>query len=156
MAINVWNNINIKINESPVFYRRKYERNINFIQDLLNPEGKVLSYAQFQNKYGVQCHFLEFLGIKTAVESYIRQSGIDLRATSEPITNGVLPFNAKIILQNRKGSQDMYTIFTNKAVTTKSQIKWDQIFQKQRFELETYIQCTKDMLSKHKIALVTI
>ena len=129
MATNIWNNINIKINDSPVFYRMWYERNINFIQDLLNSEGEVLSYAQFQNKYGVQCHFLEFLGIKTAVESYIRHSGIDISTTPEPITNCVLPFNVKIILKNKKGSQDMYKIFTYKAVTPKSQIKWDQIFQ---------------------------
>ena len=45
MAMNIWNNINIKINDSPGFYRRWYERNINFIQDLLNLEGEVLSYA---------------------------------------------------------------------------------------------------------------
>ena len=78
MGINLWNNSNIKVNNSPVFYRRWYDRNIFFTKDMFNVDGKILSYEQFQNKYDIQYHFLEFLGIKTAVENYIRQLGIDL------------------------------------------------------------------------------
>ena len=128
MGINLWNNNNIKINNSPVFYRRWYNKNINFIKDILNPEGKILTFEQFQNKYGIHCHFLDFLGIKTAVENYIRQSGIDLSTNPSPLTNCVLPFNVKLILKSRKGSQDMYRLLTYKTVSPKSQTKWDQIF----------------------------
>ena len=65
MGINLWKNSNIKINNNPVFYRRWYEKNIIFIKDLLKPDGQMLSFEQFIDKYGLHCHFLEFLGIKT-------------------------------------------------------------------------------------------
>ena len=38
MGINVWNNSNIKVNNSPVFYRRWYDRNIIFTKDMFNVE----------------------------------------------------------------------------------------------------------------------
>ena len=128
MGINLWKNSNIKVNNNPVFYRRWYERNIIFTKDIFNLDEKVLSYEQFQNKYGIQCHFLEFLGIKTAVENYIRQLGIDLITDPFPLTNCVLPFNVKLILKSNKGSQDMYKLLVYKTVSPKSQVKWDQMF----------------------------
>ena len=63
---------------------------------MFNVDGNILSYEQFQNKYDIQCHFLEFLGIKTAVENYIRQFGIDLITDPFPLTNCVLPFNVNL------------------------------------------------------------
>ena len=129
MGINLWNNSNIKVNKSPVFYRRWYDRNIIFTKDMFNVDGKILSYEQFQNKYDIQCHFLEFLGIKTAVENYIRQFGIDLITDPFPLTNCVLPFNVKLILKSSKGSQYMYKLLVYKTVSPKSQTKWDQLFQ---------------------------
>ena len=59
----------------------------------------MLSFEQFLNKYGFHCHFLEFLGIKTAVENYsIEQSEIDFGTDPLPLTNRVMPFNVKLIL----------------------------------------------------------
>ena len=45
----------------------------------------MLSFEQFIDKYGLHCHFLEFLGIKTTVENYIRQSEIDLCTDPLPL-----------------------------------------------------------------------
>ena len=91
MGINLWNNSKIKINNVPVFYRRWYNKNIIFIKDLVNQDGRFLSHDVFQNKYDIQCNFLEFLGIKTVVENYVRQLGIDLITDPFPLTNSVLP-----------------------------------------------------------------
>ena len=44
LGINLWNNKIIKISNSPVFYRRWYNKHIYFIKDILNPEGKILSF----------------------------------------------------------------------------------------------------------------
>ena len=129
MSISIWENSNIKINGMPVFYQRWYDRNIIFIKDLLNSEGKLLSFEQFQNKYDLRCHFLQFLGIKTAVGNYIRQLEINLSIDPEPLMNCVIPFNVKLILKHKKGSQDMYRLLVYKTVIPKSQIKWNQVFQ---------------------------
>ena len=56
---------------------------------------------------------------ETVVENYIRQSGIDLGTDSFPLTNWVMPFNVKLILKSKKGSQDMYRLLTYKTVSSK-------------------------------------
>ena len=48
MGICIWNNTNIKINNSPVFYRRWYNKNIQYIGDLIDENGLLLTYEQFQ------------------------------------------------------------------------------------------------------------
>ena len=56
MGINIWKNSNIKIDNSPVFYRRWYEKHVIFIKDLLNIDGKIMSFDEFLNKYRIQCN----------------------------------------------------------------------------------------------------
>ena len=109
MGINIWKNSNITIDNTPVFYRRWYEKHVVFIKDLLNIDGKIMSFEEFQNKYGIQCNVLQFLGIKTAITNYMQQSNIDLSIDPLPLTHCVIPFNTKLILKQRKESQDMYT-----------------------------------------------
>ena len=69
MGICIWNNRNIKINISPVFYRRWYNKNIHFIRDLISENGLLLTYEQFQEKYNARTNFVEFMGIKNFYRS---------------------------------------------------------------------------------------
>ena len=78
MGISIWNNPNIKIANVAIFYRRWHDKGINFIKDLLEENGRLLTYEKFQEKYNVQTNFIEFIGIKTSVELYIRRTEIDL------------------------------------------------------------------------------
>jgi hypothetical protein len=38
----IWNNLNIKINGKPVMYKRWQQKGINFVQDIINKDGKIL------------------------------------------------------------------------------------------------------------------
>ena len=69
MGSSIWNNMNIKINNTPVFYRRWYDKNIHFIRDLMDEHGQLLTYEQFQVKYNVRTNFVEFAGIRLLVET---------------------------------------------------------------------------------------
>ena len=130
MGINIWKNSNIKIDYSPVFYRRWYEKHVIFIKDLLTIDGKIMSFDEFLNlKYRIQCNFLQFQEMKTDITNYMQQSNIDLSIDPLPLTHCVIPFNIKIILKHRKGSQDMYRLLTYKTVLPKSQTKWNGVFQ---------------------------
>ena len=128
MGINIWKNSNITIDNTPVFYRRWYEKHVVFIKDLLNIDGKIMSFEEFQDKYEIQCNVLQFLGIKTVITNYMQQSNIDLSIEPLPLTHCVIPFNIKLILKQRKGSQDVYRLLTYKTVLPKSQTKWNEIF----------------------------
>ena len=100
--------------------------------------------------------FLEFLGIKTAVENYIRQSEIDLGTDPLPLTNCVMPFNVKLILRSKIGSQDMYRLLTYNTVTPKSQTKWNQIFLNTDLNWKTIYTIPKVCCKKNKTPLVSI
>ena len=78
MGICIWNNTNIKINNSPVFYRRWYNKNIQYIGDLIDENGLLLTYEQFQIKYNLRTNFIEYMRIRTSVETYIRRNQIHL------------------------------------------------------------------------------
>ena len=100
IGINLWDNKNLKINDKPVFYKIWYDKGVNFIKDLINKNGELLSYEQFIDKYQIQTNFLEFYGIISIVGNFIRNSGIDLN--NAPLTNCYFPFNIKGIIKNKK------------------------------------------------------
>ena len=127
MGICIWNNRNIKINNSPVFYRRWYNKNIHFIRDLIGENGLLLTYEQFQEKYNARTNFVEFMGIRTSIEAYIRRIHIQLGA--ESLFNCHWPFNVKLIMKSLKGSKDIYAALTCKTIVPTSQPKWEQVFE---------------------------
>ncbi|MCG7878665.1 MAG: reverse transcriptase domain-containing protein [Candidatus Thiodiazotropha endolucinida] len=126
MGTCIWNNINIKINNSPVFYRRWYDKNIHFIRDLFGENGQLMTYEHFLGKYNVRTNFLEFIGIRSSIENYLRQTQIPV--SNESLFNCHWPFNIKLIMKSLKGSKDMYTLLTNKNIIPTSQLKWERIF----------------------------
>ena len=126
MGICIWNNTNIKINNYPVFYRRWYNKNIQYIRDLIDENGLLLTYEQFQIKYNLRTNFIEYMGIRTLVETYIRRNQIHLG--TESLFNCHWPFKLKLIMKSLKGSQDMYTVLTCKNLVPTSQLKWERIF----------------------------
>lgn len=127
MGINLWNNKNIKINNETVFLKKWYDRNINFIKDLINDNGTFLTFTQFVDKYEIQTNFLEFYGIKSVVENYVRRIGIHFN--SIVLTNILLPFNVKGICKNKKGCKDMYEILNSKVIVAKNELKWNTVFE---------------------------
>ena len=127
MGSSIWNNMNIKINNTPVFYRRWYDKNIHFIRDLMDEHWQLLTYEQFQVKYNVRTNFLEFAGIRTSVETYLRQTQIPL--VTESLFNCYWPLNVKIIMKSTKGSKDIYTVLINKNIVPTSQPKWERAFE---------------------------
>ena len=72
----------------------------------------LLTYEQFQAKYNVRTNFVQFIGIRTSIEAYLRQ--IQIPVTTEPLFNCHWPFNVKLIMKSSKGSKDIYTVLSSK------------------------------------------
>ena len=70
---------------------------------------------------------MEFAGIRTSVETYLRQTQIPL--VTESLFNCYWPFNVKIIMKSTKGSKDIYTVLINKNIVPTSQPKWERAFE---------------------------
>jgi exonuclease III len=63
----LWYNSNIKINNGPVYYKAWYDKNIVFINDLLQDSGRVHSCEYFRDTLHIKTHFLEYGGLIAAV-----------------------------------------------------------------------------------------
>ena len=54
-----------------IFYRSWKNKRILLINDLLDLNGDLLSYVEFQTKFGLQTNFLVFEGIVKSIKNYI-------------------------------------------------------------------------------------
>lgn len=127
LSVNIWDNKDIKIANKTIFYKRWYDKHICFIKDLINDDGTLMDAQTFCDRYEIRVNFLEYLGVRMAIDNYIRTKRINV----EPCTtiNIYLPFNIKLLLKSKKGCKDMYGVFNTKKIISKSQQKWNNIFE---------------------------
>ena len=82
---------------------------------------------QFTRKFEVQTNFIQFYGVRAAVELFIRNKGIAMNTNI--LTNNYLPFKIKVLFKNERESRDMYELINKKIITPSSQVKWNTIFE---------------------------
>ena len=99
LMTNLWDNRKLKIANRPIFYKRWYENHIYFIKDF-NANGILMTYNQFIHKYNMTINFMEFFGVRRAVESYIKKTGILIDSASFH-NNLYIPFKIREILNKR-------------------------------------------------------
>ena len=56
----LWNNQDITIEGKSLFWKRWTENGIYYIQDILNENGKFLTYEEFNRRYNMTANFLNF------------------------------------------------------------------------------------------------
>ena len=127
LSVNIWDNKNIKIANKTIFYKRWYDKHIYFIKDLMKDNGTLMDAQTFCDKYEIRVIFLEYLGVRMAIENFIRTNQIITEMCSPH--NIYLPFNIKEIFKSKKGCKDMYRVFNTKSITSKRQQKWNNIFE---------------------------
>ena len=49
------------------FYKTWFDKGVYLIQDLLDTDGKVMSYAKFKEKYLLSCNFLTYFQVISAI-----------------------------------------------------------------------------------------
>jgi exonuclease III len=65
----IWYNDYIKVEGKGICYKSWREHNIEFIQDIINNKGEILSQKELEAKYNLNCKYLEYLSILTAIPS---------------------------------------------------------------------------------------
>lgn len=65
----LWNNRTALINRKTVFKQDWFDKKILYVKDMLNDEGKLLTYASFTNKYQLSCTLKDFNKICRAIPS---------------------------------------------------------------------------------------
>jgi hypothetical protein len=65
----LWWNDKIKIGNKSVHYRHWMNKGIYFVNDLLNEDGKFMSFDQFQRVYDLKTNLLEFQGMINCIRN---------------------------------------------------------------------------------------
>lgn len=102
LSTNIWNNKDIKIANRPIFYRHWFAKHVFFIKDLIDENGRLLTLESFVEKYNINTNFLEYLGVRTVIENYIRRVNINIVNEDVILANVQIPFNLKNILKTKK------------------------------------------------------
>ena len=63
------NNVFIKIENKPVFYKTWYTKNLRYVNDLVDESGVFMSPAELIDKFNLKCTFLQAYGIMCAIPS---------------------------------------------------------------------------------------
>ena len=63
----LWNNQNITIEFKSLYWKRWTENEIYYIQDILNENGKFLSFEECNRKYNMSANFLNFFQILASI-----------------------------------------------------------------------------------------
>ena len=73
----LWNNKKITVEKNSVFWKRWFERGIYFLSDLLNADGKLLSFDEFQKKYDLEINFLHYFQLLAAIPLDLKRKAFD-------------------------------------------------------------------------------
>ena len=71
VSIPLWYNPSIKVEGNAVFYRSWKNKCILLINGLLDSNGELLTYPEFQRKFLLPFNFLVFEGITRSIKNYI-------------------------------------------------------------------------------------
>ncbi len=67
LSQTIWRNSHIKIQDKTIFYHRWHVAGVNFLNDLVDENGKFLTVENFRRNYNVQCNFLQYCGVIHAI-----------------------------------------------------------------------------------------
>ena len=114
-------NKNIQIGKKCIVSNALRRKNIYFLSDCFDCQGKLLSYTSFKEKYSLNIDFVTFAGFKSAVIEYIKKRCIIVKS-NKYITPSLC---FKRIFSIFKGSRMYYDTLIASSSTPKSCDKWD-------------------------------
>jgi hypothetical protein len=106
----LWHNSLIKIANKPAWYPNWQISGINYIQDMLNDKGSILTKEQLEIKYGLTCKGLQYNSIASAIPTEWK-----IMLKNSPICNLNIPVGGDIIV-NMQGNRKKFDEVSTKDV----------------------------------------
>ena len=175
----LWNNRDITIEGKSLYWKHWVASGIYFIHDILNEQGKYLTYEEFKCKYKININFINYFQILASIPTNLKSKAV---STMRPLESSLQEHNIfnlsnnKSILLNKMRCKDYYALFQEKAEIIPTPVKswskkypnvadkWNELFHnishlsidnklKQfSFKLLHRILMTKKELKRFKIA----
>ena len=123
----LWNNKEINIENKSVFWKAWWDKNVLFIQDLLNNQGNYLSPEEFNEKYNIKVNFLQYYQITSAIPAYLKSyasAHTDLGYLNSVCENLDFQLSNDVTLDLKKTfCKQFYKLFVEKINTEATAIK---------------------------------
>ena len=68
-----------------MFWKIWFEKGIYLVQDLLNEDGKFLSLQEFQDKFDLEIHFLQYFQMIAAIPSELKRNAYETQISPEDL-----------------------------------------------------------------------
>ena len=123
----LWNNRDINIENKSVFWKAWRDKDVLFVQDLLNNQGNYLSPQEFSDKYNIKVNFLQYYQITSAIPAYLKSSAsahMDLGDLNSICENFDFQLSKDITLNLKKTlCKQFYKLFVDEISTEPTAIK---------------------------------
>ena len=87
-----------------MFYKTWFEKDGYLIQDLLDADGKVMSYAKFTEKYFLSCNFMTCFQVISAIpKNFIESAKVTLLEKTDFLSKNVFPLSSEVCVNLLKG-----------------------------------------------------
>ena len=120
----IWMNKNIKIDNKPIFYRDWFNKGICYVNDIVNEDGKFLSFEKLKEIFCINANVMKYNSIISA----LKQAEKKYVSGNFKLTTPFIPSFVKTILRKKKGTKDMYLVLIRNNIVSSGQRKWDNIF----------------------------
>ena len=134
----IWNNKNILIGKTSPFFREWFNKNIIYINDLLDDKGSFLDLQTFISRFNIKTDFLTYLSLKNSIIA----SMINHKIAKKEVNNKpFIPVHIQIFCSPKKGTKAMYdTLNCAENVSSFYKPKWEVYFKLSELEWKTIMQ----------------
>ena len=120
LAEPVLHNERIKIGNKVISYTQWIEKGVYNLANSVGNTGKLLTFTEFRNKYGIYMDFVTYSGLILSLKKYIRKTKIQVGDSS--------PLNTTVTLRTihsiTKGTNPYYNILNDKDCNPTCCAKW--------------------------------
>ncbi len=108
----LWNNSFIKIGNKTVLYKYWLSKGVKFVKDLLaESKDSFLSFADFKEKYDINCNILYYYGLIRAIPNRWKRL---MFTNIEELSNGTTVQNISNLLQTKRIVKKAYGVIVDK------------------------------------------
>lgn len=136
----IWHNDRITVNKQPLIWQKWREAGIVVINDLLHREfPRFLSHEEIQNRFGVECSFLQVLQIRSAIPCKWKRTLIHPANPELELLPLVRRSDGILMVVSNKSAKKIYQeLIKCKTLQISSQNKWADVFPIIEAEWPTY------------------
>ena len=117
----LFNNKEIRIENKTIFLKSWFENEILTIQDILNENGKFLSFNEFKQNYNVNCNFLIYFQVINAIPKHLLEKAKNAQLNKNYFQSDGSNFNFQLsssisIDLTKMKNKDYYWLFMKKSI----------------------------------------